>query len=264
MEINKNERTAELVGLCYGDGSLTTRKDGKHIGELRFQIRGNITEDREHYDNYVKPLIDHAIGAIQITEYKRITPYYGLTTQNVKICNYLKLLGVPVGVKTELVIPSWILKNRLFKIGFVRGFVDTEGSVFATKDSKGQHTRIRMSIINTSKIIVAQISQILKELGVKNIIVKPYIRKKPLRDAYKIQIADSNVEKYFSVIGSHNPKHSTKYELWKLSGYCMPHTTMKERKSMLAGIEISNHKKNDWCAGVAEPGQMRSLEVAIP
>ena len=37
----KNEKAAEIVGLAFGDGSLTTRKNER----LRFQMRGHIEEN---------------------------------------------------------------------------------------------------------------------------------------------------------------------------------------------------------------------------
>ena len=114
MKIIKNEKTAEIVGLCFGDGSLTRRHSGKNKGKLRFQMRGNITEDREHYDNYVKKLFEEMIGIVTTTIYNGKKPYYGISTENSKICNYLVSLGVHVGIKKELAIPAWIFKNKDF------------------------------------------------------------------------------------------------------------------------------------------------------
>ena len=69
MKVIKDEKTAEIVGLCFGDGSLTRRKSGKNKDKLRFQMRGHIIEDRYHYDNYIKPLFDKVIGKVSIVEY---------------------------------------------------------------------------------------------------------------------------------------------------------------------------------------------------
>ncbi|MBI2652527.1 hypothetical protein HYX00_03605 [Candidatus Woesearchaeota archaeon] len=133
MEVIKNEKTAEIVGLCFGDGSLTRRHSGKNKGRLRFQMRGSITEDREHYDNYVKPLFDEVINKIPITVYNGKKPYYGVSTESSIICDYLVSLGVPVGVKRELKVPEWIFENKYFIKGFLRGFLILMDVFFAKK-----------------------------------------------------------------------------------------------------------------------------------
>ena len=48
--IKKNENTAELIGLSFGDGGLTYRKNSNRV---KFQLRGHLTEDKEHYDSYI-------------------------------------------------------------------------------------------------------------------------------------------------------------------------------------------------------------------
>ena len=52
MKVIKNDKTAELVGLSFGDGSLTRRKDSD---VLRFQLRGDVSEDRDHYFSHIIP-----------------------------------------------------------------------------------------------------------------------------------------------------------------------------------------------------------------
>ncbi len=56
--ISKNNATAELVGLSFGDGSLTYRKNTK---KLRFQLRGDATEERKHYTEFIIPLFNKEI-----------------------------------------------------------------------------------------------------------------------------------------------------------------------------------------------------------
>ena len=58
MKVKRNEVTAELVGLSFGDGGLTPRKGTR---KMRFQLKGHLVEDREHYDNYILPLFNKEI-----------------------------------------------------------------------------------------------------------------------------------------------------------------------------------------------------------
>jgi len=45
-----------------------------------------------------------------------------------------------------------------------------------------------------------------------------------------------NVKKWFNIIGSNNPKHITKFLVWKKYGFCPPRTTIKERQKFLKGV----------------------------
>lgn len=45
----KNKIIAEVVGLSFGDGSLTRTKKG----QLRFQLRGDVNGDRDHYEKFI-------------------------------------------------------------------------------------------------------------------------------------------------------------------------------------------------------------------
>ena len=58
MIVKRNENTAELVGLSFGDGGLTYRKG---TNKMRFQMAGDGREDKEHYDNYIIPLFNKEI-----------------------------------------------------------------------------------------------------------------------------------------------------------------------------------------------------------
>ena len=259
MKVIKNEKSAEIVGLCFGDGSLTRRHSGKNKGKLRFQMRGNITEDREHYDNYIKPLFDEIIAEIPTTRYNGKKPYYGISTESSKICNYLVSLGVPVGIKKELRTPEWILEDKNLMKSFLRGIFDTDGSVFCRKDynylEKG-YTKIRIMFGSTSENLILSISKILESLEIKHLVIKPYIQKtRNWANLNRIQIDNLNVIKYFNLVGSNNPKHITKFEVWKRFGICPPRTTIEQRYSML------QESAKVLSAGVSEPGQMNTVEV---
>lgn len=269
MKVIKNEKTAEIVGLCFGDGSLTRRKYGKNKDKLRFQMRGHITEDREHYDTHVKPLFDGIIGTTPTTIYNGKKPYYGISTENIKICNYLVSLGVPIGTKEELQIPSWIISNKECLRGFLRGLTDTDGSVFCGKDynyTNKKHIKIRMSIASVSYKFIKEISESLIQLGIHNLIIKPYKQNNSRwGNLNKIQIDGPNVKDYFRIIGSNNPKHITKLKIWRKFGFCPPYTLLEQRKKMLNGkldpsavdtSDIPPSKK----AGMSELGQKSTVE----
>lgn len=267
MNIIKNEKSAEIVGLCFGDGSLTRRHSGKNKGKLRFQMRGHITEDREHYDNHIKPLFDHIIAKIPITIYSGKKPYYGISTERSIICYYLVSLGVHVGIKKELKVPRWIFKNKSFMKGFLRGIFDTDGCVFCQKNytiKSNKHQLIKINFGSTSRRLVSEIQTILKIFEIRSVIKNPLLHnEKKWRTLYILRIeSNKDVEKWFSIIGSNNPKHISKFQVWKKFGFCPPNTSIIQRKRILSGklnpvwfyTNLAKH------AEVAEHGQMRKVE----
>lgn len=269
MKVTKDEKTAEIVGLCFGDGSLTRRNSGSKKGRLRFQMRGNITEDKEHYINYVNPLFDKMLGKVSIARYNGKKPYYGIATENQKICNNLKFLGVKVGVKKELKIPNWIKKERKFLIKFLRGLIDTDGSVYCTKDYNytfKKHIKVRVGFGTISKTLIKEVHNSLKYLGVHNLLLSPYKQKnRNWNILFKILIDGPNVRDYFKIIGSNNKKHITKFKIWEKFGFCPPYTSLEQRNKILnGGLNINSFYTSDDTplknAGMSELGQKSTVE----
>jgi intein/homing endonuclease len=106
-------------------------------------------------------------------------------------------LAVSVGKKEEILIPKWVLKNRIFSISALRGAFDAEGCVSLTS------TR-RISITSNSLTWINQLSQILDNLKIKSIIYKEYKnRKKPI---YRLFITHlKNIRRFSELV---NPLHS--------------------------------------------------------
>ena len=167
---------------------------------------------------------------------------------------------MPIGIKGELSIPRWITSDKEFAKCFIRGLVDTDGSVFCGKDynypEKG-HIKLRMSITSVSRKLVYEVSKILTDIAIKNLVIKQYHpRQQNCKDFSKLQIDGRNVVQYFEMIGSKNQKHISKFHVWKKFGFCPPYTKLEQRKNML---QASQRRYNHTHAGVAEPGQMRKF-----
>jgi hypothetical protein len=240
MKIKRNRNTSELVGLSFGDGGLTYRSESKRV---KFQLRGHLIEDREHYDNYIIPLFNKEImyplfsRDVGIVFNKRIN-FYGLSIESVNIEKPLNYLGIPSGIKKELSIPKWIKENRDCLLAFLRGFFDTDGCIACQRNYSIKnnllHTQIRIQLACTSKNLIKEIYKILKELGFKCIYQKYIPLNKNWRTSYTVKISGGiQVDKWMEEIGSKNPKHLTKYSLWKTFGFCPPYTSLELRKKIL-------------------------------
>lgn len=238
--IKRNEHTAELVGLSFGDGGLTYRNNTKKV---RFQLRGHLIEDREHYDNHVIPLFNKEIMIPIFSRgvgivFNKNKNFYGLSVESVKIEEHLNYLGIPSGVKRNLIIPEWIKSNKKYIISFLRGFFDTDGSISRQRNYSIQnnkyHTQIRIYLACTSKELMEEMYYMLREMEFKCTYRSYKPSFKNYRDCYIIKISGGiQINKWMREIGSKNPKHMTKYLIWKKYGLCPPHTSLKDRRKIL-------------------------------
>lgn len=262
--IQRNENTAELVGLSFGDGGLTYRKG---TNKARFQLRGHLIEDKEHYNNHIIPLFNQEImfpifNREVRTVFSKTKNFYGISVESPKIEKHLNYVGIPSGAKKELFIPEWIKVNKKHVVNFLRGFLDTDGCVtcqrnYSIKKNK-YHTQIRIYLSCTSKNLMKEIYEILKEFGFKpGIRVQTKYNWKPL---YIVKLAGGiQTKKWFELIDSKNPKHITKYLIWQKFGFCPPNTTLKERKQILKN-EVSPYS---YYTQECQSGQMGHVKAVL-
>ena len=89
--LNRNLETAELVGLSFGDGGLTPRFGTRR---MKFQLRGDFKEDKEHYDDYIAPLFNKEVMLPLFNRnvgfvYNIKKNFYGISVESVKIEKFL-------------------------------------------------------------------------------------------------------------------------------------------------------------------------------
>lgn len=239
--ICKNKNTAELVGLSFGDGGLTERKG---TNRLRFQLRGDFSEDREHYNSHINPLFNKEImnplfGRNVGIVFNKNAGFYGISVESEKLI-ILNELGIPIGPKKELPIPDWIRTNDIYAKKFLRGLLDTDGSVFCQKNYNtkiNRHTGIRIRIECSSEVLIKETCNLIKSFSIRcTFHTKNKKQKSHWSNTYCARIdGNIHIERWFKLIGSKNPKHITKFQIWKKFGFCPPYTTLEERKKILKG-----------------------------
>lgn len=238
----QNKLMAEVVGLAFGDGSLT--KVGK--SSLRFQLRGDVNSDREHYEQFIIPLFTKHITfplirrKVSTVTSKPPYPSFGIAIQSSVVGNALHELGIPIGRKQELPVPKWIKENKEFSKAFLRGLLDTDGSVFCKKNyttpTNKYHRLIAVKIGITSKQLAEDISEMISSLGIRNDVRITKSKQANRKPCYHVKVSGNiHTIKWFKLIGSNNPKHLSKYQVWQAFGFCPPYTTLKQRKSFLSG-----------------------------
>lgn len=224
------KEVAELCGAIIGDGWIDARKSNLFIS-------GHPTEDREYYDKRIVQLLEKKFGRkIETAEF----PYwgtYGVGIYRKKEVQKFIQLGIPTGKKGTLVdIPTEIKTSNIqTKKNFIRGLFDTDGTVYFMKQN-GKYTRARLRIASISKELINSVKSISKQLGMRY--SNPSPNKTGKGRPNKMYIFEINrkddIDKWFSVIKPSNPKHLTKYMLWKKAGVVKPGTTLEERNKILS------------------------------
>jgi len=197
--INKpkfSEELAEFVGITLGDGGITGRQ---------LIITLNYIDDRE-YGKFVtrlmKKLFRVYVG-ISFDKKGSVNRYIISRTGLVRFC--IRKLGLKKGnkIKQQVDVPNWIKRNKFYSIACMRGLMDTDGCVF------NHHYVVKNKSYSYKKLVFTSYSQPLRKSAyniLKNIGLSPRLY------SYRDVRIDSkkDMEMYFKLIGSHNPKHLNK------------------------------------------------------
>jgi intein/homing endonuclease len=181
-----SEDLAEFCGVMLGDG---------HIGSGQIFITVNIKTDR----NYVPYLQDLLERLFQFTP--RVTKIINEAVVNLYVTSTylvgkLRDVGIcsPNKVRDQVGVPDWIFDAPDYQRGFLRGFFDTDGSIYRLK----HFDAVQMSFSNRSMRLLEGTRQILLGLG---------YRPSRLNDHSIYLTRRAHIEKYAREIGFGNLKH---------------------------------------------------------
>lgn len=192
-----SEKLAEFVGIMLGDGG---------ISKYQLVITLNRVTDRR-YSFFVKKLIKELFHVEAARVELKDALADNLVISRIKIVEFaMKDLGLVLGnkVRQQVDIPEWVKKNKKFAIACVRGLVDTDGSIFTHNYKVGGkwYAYKKLSYTSMSAPLLRSFYDILTSLG----ITCRFAREKDVRiDSRR------DMEKYFKIIGSSNPKHLKRY-----------------------------------------------------
>lgn len=206
---------AEEIGIHTGDGCLTKTKSS-----IMYSLRGSRTDDYLYYKEYM-PALYKKLYNIKFNI--RLWPdVIGFQFCSTSIGNFKNtVFDLPIGPKKNLHISDIILSNISYKTAFVRGFFDTDGGISFEKKSRDKPYYPRITLVSTSKRLLEQVATILKDdLDFNLSIWKHKYENKNWKDLHLICIRGSdNLNKWFKLVSSNNPKNRYKYNHWKKYGY---------------------------------------------
>ena len=159
--INDKEK-GYILGLLAGDGYLFHDKKSRHY-HIEFYL--NSIKDKA-----IRDLIEEIIKKLELTPQK----YFDKRFNCVRIRTYSKELY-------EYITKRSYNENFDFKIGFVSGFIDSDGYYNKKKST--------LVIINTNLEKIKLANLYLKDLGINSSINKKFMSKKYKNQPYNLYIS---------------------------------------------------------------------------
>jgi hypothetical protein len=237
-----NAKLAEICGAFLGDGWIQSRP-------LALYITGDLHEDRQYYDNFLGPLFSETMCPLLPQEF-RYWQVYGIRCCDRRLIANCIGAGVVPGKKAYTVeIPDWIMnsENRKVWIGVLRGLFDTDGCFYCDLSRSSPdiwrrkyHCRPEIHISSCSKQLLLQMQSLLSRLGINSKCTRKesagFRFGRNCKASYHLRIRKlDQVIKWFDIIGSNNPRHVTKYSIWKKFGFVPPRTGFAARVAILNG-----------------------------
>lgn len=181
-------KLAEFFGIMLGDGKLSY-----------YQVVVTLGTKELAYAEYASDLIQQLFGArpkIALRKKGFKDVYLG----SIDLTDWLRKEGFVYNkVRSQVDAPKWVFTKQEYKRGFLRGFFDTDGSVYKLRFG------IQIAFTNKSKPPLFSIQRALQELG--------YHPSKV--NGFKIYLTRRNdVARFFREIRPANPKHQERFKIF--------------------------------------------------
>ncbi|MFA6551989.1 MAG: LAGLIDADG family homing endonuclease [Candidatus Paceibacterota bacterium] len=182
----RNEDMAELFGILLGDGHIS-----------HFQVSVTLGTKELEYVQYICSLMNKIFGVCPKVCLRK-TGHRDVYLGSVFLTNWFLKHGlVNNKVKSQVGVPKWIFSRKVFMNRFLRGFFDTDGSIYKLRFG------IQISFNNRSMPLLQSSQIMLKRLGYKSSEVSSY-------KVYLTKISD--VKRFFLDISPKNQKHQRRYQ----------------------------------------------------
>ncbi len=182
---------AELFGILFGDG---------HIAPTQVTVTLGIKEPE--YVNHVAVLIENIFHTKPAIFTRKIIPrdskYRTVYFGSVAAVRWLLKEGlVHNKVRVQVDVPKWIFRKKVFMESFLRGFFDTDGSVYRLRFG------VQISLTNRSMPLLYSLHRLLRRLEYNPSRVSGYHIYITRRD---------DVLRFFREIKPSNQKHTWRFQ----------------------------------------------------
>jgi DNA-binding transcriptional regulator WhiA len=187
IPIKYSKSLAEFIGIMLGDGHLT-----------RNQITVTLGNKEINYVGYVAKLIESLFKIrpkILRLKYGYSVVYFG----SVDVVRWLVSMGLTFNkVKKQVGVPIWIFSKKTYSSGFLKGFFDTDGSIYKLKYG------VQLSFTNRSLPLLKAAQNRLTYLGFSPSKISEF----------KIYLTKRReIDCFFKKINPANKKHSKRYNI---------------------------------------------------
>ncbi len=182
---NRSNDLAEFFGIMLGDGHLTSSQVCVTLGTKEIS-----------YARHVAHLYQRLFGVLPRVSVSR-KGYVGVCLSSVIASKWLSSEGLVYNkVKSQVDVPGWVFRRKIWIARCVRGFFDTDGSIYSLRFG------IQLSFTNASRPLLSSLQRALKQLLYKvSEISGPRF--------YITRFED--IERFFTEIGPQNKKHLERY-----------------------------------------------------
>jgi len=204
---------AEETGLHIGDGSMNFYLHNRSYKGI-YSLRGHILDDKKHYNLRIKNLYLKLYNFKPSLRSMKSTGVYGFQIWTDCVVDFKhKILGLPLGYKTNVRIPDCFLNNKKYYPDIIRGIFDTDGCVYLEHRNKRLYPRIQVGTI--SAILAEQMRKILLYLGFRVTKFMENRVNKGWSNFYVISVrGDDMFKKWMEIIKPANPKHIKKFNFY--------------------------------------------------
>lgn len=236
-----NSEIAEILGAFIGDGWIESDKNGLYI-------TGSPVEDKLYYDKHLAVLFSKHLSPVKPRNFT-YWGVYGISTYKKEIIQKAIGYGFQIGHKSLTAeIPDYIfnLKDEEIIKAIIRGIFDTDGSFWcersraktSTEWKRNHNYHPEMRITSCSRKLLEQIQSLLDVFRIESKVVQKSVKgskcSRNINNSYALNIRRKDeIEKFFKIVGTNNPRHKTRYEVWKRIGYLQPNTTINGRLNIL-------------------------------
>lgn len=185
-------------------------------------------DEKEFCLHFVLPMI-RRLFRVKPTLYKKKGKLaYGMSFGSRALISHLAdKYDFPLGEAPKRVPPPILQASLGIQKHFVRGLFDADGTLVFSKKTYSKHQYPSIELKNKHREFLLEVERMLDGLGFRTSIGKSV-------ESWVLRINGREMLiLWMRVIGSANLKHTSKYLVWRKSGYCPPATTVPERLGLL-------------------------------